>query len=58
MREEVQAEGLVRRIGCFSRFLEAISFSHGQILSISNIARECEVGRKTVDGYLSVLEDL
>ncbi|NJK87106.1 MAG: hypothetical protein HC906_15160 [Bacteroidales bacterium] len=26
LREEVQAEGLVRNIGNFSRFLEAISF--------------------------------
>ena len=58
MREEVQAEGLVRSLGGFSRFLESISFSHGQILNVSNVARECEIGRKTVEGYLSVLEDL
>ena len=58
MREEIQAEGLVRNLGGFSRFLESISFSHGQILNLSNVARECEVERKTVEGYLSVLEDL
>jgi len=58
VREEVQMEGLVRNIGNFSRFLEAVSFSHGSILSISNVARECEVERKTVEGYLSILEDL
>jgi predicted AAA+ superfamily ATPase len=58
MREEAQTEGLVRNLGGFSRFLESISFSHGQILNISNVARECEVERKTVEGYLSVLEDL
>ena len=28
LREEVQAEAMVRDIGAFSRFLEAISFSH------------------------------
>ena len=55
---EVQAEGLVRNIGDFVRFLEAISFSHGSVLNISNVARECAVERKTVTGYLSVLEDL
>ncbi len=58
IREEVQAEGLVRNIGRFSRFLEAISFSHGSVLNISSVARECEVERKVVEGYLSILEDL
>ncbi|MBD3278571.1 MAG: AAA family ATPase [Candidatus Aegiribacteria sp.] len=58
LREEVMMEGLVRSLGDFSRFLEAVSFSHGQILNISNVARECFVGRKTVEGYISVLEDL
>ena len=58
IKEEVLAEGLVRNIGNFSRFLEAASFSHGSILNTSNIARESGVERKTVEGYLSVLEDL
>jgi predicted AAA+ superfamily ATPase len=58
LREEVQIEGLVRNVGNFSRFMEAISFSHGGILNISNVARECQVERKTVDGYVDILEDL
>ncbi len=58
LREEVQMEGLVRNIGNFSRFLEAISFSHASLLSISNVARECEVERKVVEGYVSILEDI
>jgi len=58
MREEVQFEGLVRNIGDFSRFLEAISFSHGSILNISNVARECSVERKVVEGYIKILEDI
>jgi len=58
MKEEVQMEGLVRNIGNFARFLESISFSHGSMLNISNVARECEVERKTVQGYLEVLYDL
>jgi len=58
MKEEVQMEGLVRNIGDFARFLEAISFSHGAILNNSNVARECEVERKTVQGYIEVLYDL
>ncbi|MCK5037330.1 MAG: ATP-binding protein [Candidatus Sabulitectum sp.] len=58
IREEVIMEGLIRTLGGFSRFLEVVSFSHSQVLNISNVARECSVGRKTVEGYISVLEDL
>jgi uncharacterized protein len=58
LREEVQMEGLVRNIGAFSRFLEAVSFSHGAMLNVSNVARDCQVERKTVEGYLDILEDL
>lgn len=58
VREEVQMEGLVRNIGGFSRFLEAVSFSHASVLNISNVARECEIERKVVEGYIHILEDL
>lgn len=58
LREEVVAEGLVRNIGNFTRFLEALSFSHGSLLTVSEVARECEVSRKTVEGYISIMEDL
>ena len=58
LREEVQMEALVRNVGDFARFLQAISFSHASQLNISGVARECEVSRKTVEGYVSILEDL
>ncbi|MFZ1946477.1 MAG: ATP-binding protein, partial [bacterium] len=56
LREEIQMEGLVRNIGSFSRFLEAISFSHGGQLNVSSVARECQVERKVVEGYVAILE--
>ncbi|MCK9364597.1 MAG: DUF4143 domain-containing protein [Syntrophales bacterium] len=58
LREEVQMESLVRNIGNFSRFLEAISFSQASVLNLANVARDCHVNRKTVEGYLEILEDL
>jgi predicted AAA+ superfamily ATPase len=58
VREEVQTEGFIRSVEDFSRFLEIVSFSHGAILNTSNIARECEVKRKTVESFLDILEDL
>jgi uncharacterized protein len=58
LKEEVQMEGLVRRFDGFARFLEALSFSHAGVLNVSEVARECQVSRKTVEGYLEILEDL
>lgn len=58
MREEVKAEGLVRNLAAFGRFLEAMSFAQAQPLNLANVARECEVSRASVDGYLEVLEDM
>jgi predicted AAA+ superfamily ATPase len=58
LKQEVQMEAMVRNIGSFSRFLEAITFSHGAILNVAAVARECQVKRKTVEGFVSVLEDL
>jgi predicted AAA+ superfamily ATPase len=58
LQEEVQFEGWARNVGHFARFLETVSFSHAAVLNISNVARECQIERKTVAGYLEVLEDL
>jgi predicted AAA+ superfamily ATPase len=58
LEEEVRLEGWARNVGNFARFLEAVSFSHAAVLNISNVARECQIERKTVAGYIEVLEDL
>lgn len=58
IREEVQAEGLVRRLEDFARFVEVISFSHGSVLNIAEVAREAHTGRKTTEAYIAILEDL
>lgn len=58
LEQEVQAEGLVRNVGSFARVLEAVSFSHGSVLNLSNVARESQVKRRTVTAHLEILEDL
>ena len=58
LHEEVQMEGLVRNIGAFARFLQAMSFSHAAVLNLANVSREAQVSRKTIEGYLGILEDL
>ena len=58
IREEVQAEGLVRRLDDFARFVEVISFSHGSVLNVSEVARETHTSGKTTEAYIGILEDL
>lgn len=58
IEQEVQTEGLVRNVGEFARFLEAVSFSHGSVLSLSAVARDSAVSRKTVEAFVGILEDL
>jgi uncharacterized protein len=58
VEEEVKAEGLIRQIDPFNRFLQAMSFSHGSILNVTNISRQCQVKRTTVNSWISILEDM
>jgi len=57
LKEEVFDEGLTRNIPAFSRFFDAMAFSHGQLTNFSNIARECGVDSKTVREYYQILKD-
>ncbi|MEE9287252.1 MAG: DUF4143 domain-containing protein [Gammaproteobacteria bacterium] len=57
LKEEVFAEGLTRNIPAFSRFFEAMGYTHGQLTNYSNIARDCGVNSKTVKEYYQILED-
>lgn len=58
LQEEIAQEGLIRNIGSFARFMESASFSQGSILSVSTVARDCAVPRKTVEGYFDILNEL
>lgn len=58
LEQEIKAEGLVRNLDQFTRFLEAVSYSHANNLNVSDIARECEVKRTTVVGFIDILFDL
>jgi len=57
LKEEIQAEAVVRRLSSFSRFLYYAALTNAQLLNYSNIARECGVSVKTVIEYYSILED-
>lgn len=55
--QEIRAEGLVRRLDSFQRFLEVAALSNGQVTNIANIARDAGVTRPTVQGFFEVLQD-
>ena len=57
LREEIRAEGLVRNLPGFARFLPVAALCHAQVVNISGLARDCGVARTTVQGYLDILED-
>ncbi|MGD8666886.1 MAG: AAA family ATPase [Desulfobacterales bacterium] len=57
LKEEVFDEGLTRNIPAFSRFFDAMGYSHGELTNFSNIARECGVDSKTVKEYYHILVD-
>jgi len=57
LKEEIQAEALVRNLSGFARFLPIAALYQGQALNVSNIAREAGIARTTVVGYLEILEE-
>lgn len=58
LKEEVQAEAMVRNVGDFARFLEIASLSQGNLWVSTDIANDAQIKRSTVDNYLQILEDL
>ena len=57
LKEEVQAEGLVRNLPAFARFLESAALANGELLSYASAARDCGVALKTVREYFQILVD-
>ena len=57
LKEEIQAEALVRRIPAFSRFLTVSAITSGQMLNFTNIASDTEIPVSTVREYYQILED-
>ncbi len=58
LKEEVLQEALTRNIQLFARFLATASFSQGNVLNYTEIAREIGTTRQTVTHFFNILEDL
>jgi predicted AAA+ superfamily ATPase len=57
LKEEVQAEGMVRRIENFSKFLQLAALVNGELLNFSNVASDMGMPSKTIKEYFLILED-
>jgi predicted AAA+ superfamily ATPase len=57
IQEEIKAEGLVRNIGHFARFLDIAALSAATQPNISGLSRDAGISRDTAQGYFSVFED-
>ena len=57
LKEEISAEAIVRNIPAFSRFLTVAGLCNGRMINYSNISRDAEVPKSTVQEYFQILRD-
>lgn len=57
LRQEIMAEGLIRKLAPFSRFLKVAALSNGQLLNFANISSDAAVPASTIKEYFAILED-
>ncbi len=57
LKEEIEAEALLRNAGSFLRFLPLAAESHTKVIHYARIARTCNVADSTIKNYFKILED-
>lgn len=57
LREEVQAEALVRDLGGYSRMLDFVAAASGTTVNVNSLCRAAEIQHETARRYLDVLEE-
>lgn len=57
LREEIQAEALVRDLGGYARLLDVVAAASGRILSLQSLSQDVGVAYETARRYVEVLED-
>ena len=57
LKEEIMAEGLIRRLPPFSRFLKTMALANGEMINFTKLANDCQVPPSTVTEYVGLLED-
>jgi uncharacterized protein len=57
LREEIMAEGLVRNLPPFTRFLRSMALANGEVMNFTKLANDCQVAASTVREHVGLLED-
>ncbi len=57
LREEIQAEALIRNIASYARFLDIAAEASGQIINYSKLASDSEIPKETIRRYYEILAD-
>jgi predicted AAA+ superfamily ATPase len=57
LREEIQAEALVRDVGGYARLLDLVAAASGRVLNLNALCRDAGVRYETARRYMDVLED-
>lgn len=57
LQEEIVAEGIVRKIDNFSRFLQIASLMNTELINFESIASDAAIPSRTIREYFQILED-
>ena len=57
LREEIQAEALLRDIGGYARFLDVAAAQSGDWINYSKLASDAEIAKETLRRYYDILSD-
>ena len=57
LREEIQAESLVRNLPNYARFLEMAAQMNGEMVNFSKVASDAQLALNTVRDYFQILQD-
>lgn len=57
LQQEVVAEGAVRNVPAFSRFLKVAALCNGTIINFTNVSNDAQVPRTTIYEYFEILKD-
>jgi predicted AAA+ superfamily ATPase len=57
LKEEIAAEGLVRKLPNFARFLTTAAMSNSELINFSSVGRDASISPSTVREYFSILYD-
>jgi len=57
LREEVQAESIIRDVGSYARFLDIAALASGDWINYSKLASDAEIAKETIRRFFQILED-